>query len=212
MRKKKNGAARLESCGRLLIKKTEEFRGRWKEEFGNNRPLHVEIGCGKGGFITELAKQNPDVNYVAVEKLIDVLVLAAEKVKREGLPNVRFILGDAVILDSIFAEGEIERLYINFCDPWHKKRHEKRRLTHHSFLELYKRLLCRDGWIFFKTDNKNLFEYSLNSFCENGFLLKNITLDLHNSDIEGNIMTEYEKLFSENGNPIYRVEASCLAK
>mgnify|MGYP000996456536 FL=1 len=212
MRKKKNGAARLEECGQLLVKKPEALKGIWKETFGNENPVHIEIGCGKGGFITRLAKENPDISYVAIEKLIDVLVLAAEKAKKEGLENVRFILGDASLLESMFAEGEIERIYINFCDPWHKKRHEKRRLTYRTYLELYKKLLKNNGWIYFKTDNKKLFEYSLNSFCENGFMLKNITLDLHNSEIKGNIMTEYEKLFSEKGNPIYRAEASCLAK
>ncbi len=212
MRKKKHGRSRLDDCGPLVVAAPEEYRGQWQTEFGSGNPVHIEIGCGKGGFITGLAAQNPRIGYVAIEKLIDVLVLAAEKVKESGLKNVRFILGDAAVLESYFAEGELGGIYINFCDPWHKNRHEKRRLTHPSFLDIYKRLLQKDGRICFKTDNQKLFEYSLNSFCANGFLLKNITLDLHNSSIEGNIMTEYEKIFSEQGQPIYRLEASCLAK
>lgn len=210
MRKKKNGTVRLCRCDDVWIENPEEYKGRWSALFGNQNPIHVEIGCGKGSFITQLARENPDINFIAIEKLIDVLVLAAEKAT--GLANVRFILGDAAFLEQMLDTGEVQRIYINFCDPWHKNRHCKRRLTYSSFLDIYKNILCDGGSIIFKTDNKNLFEFSLNSFCDSGFRLKNITLDLHNSSIEGNIMTEYEKLFSENGFPIYRLEASCFAK
>jgi tRNA (guanine-N7-)-methyltransferase len=213
MRKKKHGRARLDDCGGLWARTPEEHKGGWRGVFGGNQPIHLEIGCGKGAFITQTALANPGVNYIAVEKLIDVLVLAAEKAKAANLSNVRFILGDAALLEEMFAHGEIERIYINFCDPWHKYKHRKRRLTGGAFLEIYKRLLRGDGEIFFKTDNQRLFEFSLNSFCDNGFKLKNITLDLHNSGFEGNIMTEYEKLFSDMGKPVYRLEASsCFAK
>lgn len=212
MRKKKNGAVRLHNCGDLWVQNPQDIKGRWKGVFENDNPIHVEIGCGKGGFITQLAKCNPDVNYIAIEKLIDVLVLAAEKARTFGVTNVRFILGDAALMEEMLENGEIDGLYINFCDPWRKNRHQKRRLTHGVFLDIYKRVLSINASIYFKTDNKNLFEFSLNSFCENGYSLKNITLDLHNSSFEGNIMTEYEKLFSDLGNPIYRLEASCFAK
>jgi len=213
MRKKKHGDKRLHSCGDLWVQKPEEYKGNWKDVFENDLPLHVEIGCGKGGFITQLAQKNPDINYIAIEKLIDVLVLAAEKAKTNGITNIRFILGDAALLEDMFEKSEVERIYINFCDPWHKTKHKKRRLTHASFLDIYKNVLSEDGWIYFKTDNKDLFEFSLNSFCDNDFQLKNITLDLHKSGYEGNIMTEYENLFSSLGNPIYRLEASsCFAK
>ena len=208
MRKKKNGVQRLEDCDGLWIKQPESKKGNWQAEFSQNAPLHIEIGCGKGGFITQLAAANPDINYIAIEKLIDVLILAAEKVVQANLTNVRFILGDAAMLNEMFDDGECDRIYINFCDPWHKNRHSKRRLTYKEFLEYYRRVLKKDGAIYFKTDNKPLFEFSLNSFCENDYNLKNITLDLHNSDYKENIMTEYEKYFSEMGNPIYRLEAT----
>ena len=207
MRKKKNGMQRLEGCGGLWIQQPHNNKGNWQAQFGRNAPLHIEIGCGKGGFITQLAQANPDVNYIAIEKLIDVLILAAEKVEAQGLTNVRFILGDAAMLNEMFCDGEASRIYINFCDPWHKNRHSKRRLTYKEFLEYYRKVLKKDGAIYFKTDNKPLFEFSLNSFCDNNYNLKNITLDLHSSDYKGNIMTEYEKYFSEMGNPIYRLEA-----
>ena len=169
-------------------------------------PLHIEIGCGKGKFITELAAKNPDINYIAFEKNLDVLVLASEKIKNAGLNNVRFVAGDACILEQMNINNEIDRIYINFCDPWKKKRQAKRRLTHENFLKLYEKLLKPGGEVHFKTDNTKLFEFSLNSFSAYGLTMKNITLDLHNSEFEGNIMTEYETLFSQKGQPIYRCE------
>ncbi|OQB14557.1 MAG: tRNA (guanine-N(7)-)-methyltransferase [Firmicutes bacterium ADurb.Bin193] len=207
MRKKKNAPERLELCGSLWVKEPCANAGRWREVFGNEAPLHIEIGCGKGGFITEIAQTNPHINYVAVEKLINVIVLAAERVKNAGLSNVRFVLGDAALLSNMFGMGEVQRIYLNFCDPWPKRRHEKRRLTHKAFLDIYKYVLAPESSVFFKTDNRALFDYSVQSFEQCGFLLKNLTLDLHNSGIEGNIMTEYEKLFSDMGFPIYALEA-----
>lgn len=135
------------------------------------------------------------------------MVMAAEKAKEKGLENLRFVLGDIAMLENFNSKSKCSRIYINFCDPWKKSGYAKRRLTHERFLKIYEKLLCPEGEIFFKTDNAPLFEFSLNSFSDYGMRLKNITFDLHNSKYDGNIMTEYETLFSENGNPIYRCEA-----
>lgn len=207
MRRKKHGPERLERCGFLWVKSPEDCFGKWKEEFKNDNPVHTEIGCGKGRFILETAKKNPMINFVAIERNIDVLVLAAEKGAEAGLKNVRYVLGDAETLEEIFASGECERIYLNFSDPWHKKRHEKRRLTHAKFLELYKIVLKKDGEIIFKTDNRPLFDYSLESFEQNGWKLYDVTFDLHAEDCTDNVETEYEQLFSSKGNPIHRLKA-----
>lgn len=207
MRRKKHREERMENCAELIIDDIFEYKTDLKEVFGQKAPLHIEIGCGKGGFISQLAELNPDINYIAFEKNFDVLVLAMEKVQEKGLKNVKFFPGNADILGQLEEQNSIDRLYINFCDPWHKWGHRKRRLTHERYLSLYKRLMSADGEIHFKTDNAPLFEFSLNSFSDFGMRLKNITLDLHNSKFEGNVMTEYEKLFSEKGQPIFRCEA-----
>ncbi len=209
MRRKKHREERMESCSGLIIKDILKYKDDIRAVYGEDKPLHIEIGCGKGGFISETARRNPDVNYIAFEKNLDVLVLAMEKVQQMGLKNVRFVPGDAGVLGNMETKTKIQRIYINFCDPWPKAGHKKRRLTHENFLLIYKRLLEVGGEIYFKTDNRGLFEFSLNSFADFGLKLKNITLDLHNSAFEGNVMTEYEKLFSEKGQPIYRCEA-CL--
>ncbi|MBO4941178.1 MAG: tRNA (guanosine(46)-N7)-methyltransferase TrmB [Clostridia bacterium] len=208
MRRKKHREERMENCSSLMIRDIMEHKNDINAVFQNDRPLHIEIGCGKGGFILETAKRNPDINYLAFEKNLDVLVLAMEKVKEAGLSNVKFVPGNAEILGEMDTATKAERLYINFCDPWSKEGYKKRRLTHERYLSIYERLLCETGEIHFKTDNRGLFEFSLNSFAEFGLKLKNITLDLHNSKFEGNVMTEYEKLFSEKGQPIYRCEAT----
>ncbi len=207
MRRKKHREERMEFCGGLMIKDILEYKDDIKSVFENEKPLHIEIGCGKGGFISETARQNPDVNYIAFEKNLDVLVLAMEKVSEMGLSNVRFVPGDAEVLSNLNTKTKVQRVYINFCDPWPKTGHKKRRLTHERFLRIYANLVETDGSIHFKTDNRGLFEFSLNSFADFGLKLKNITLDLHNSGFEGNVMTEYERLFSEKGQPIYRCEA-----
>ncbi len=208
MRRKKHREERMESCSGIMIKDIMEYKGDIRAVYGEDKPLHIEIGCGKGGFISETARRNPDINYIAFEKNLDVLVLAMEKVQQMGLTNVRFVPGDAGALGNMETKSKIQRIYINFCDPWPKAGHKKRRLTHENFLSIYKSLLEVGGEIHFKTDNQGLFEFSLNSFADFGLKLKNITLDLHNSAFEGNVMTEYEKLFSEKGQPIYRCEAS----
>ncbi len=206
MRKKKHRDERIENCGALVIK--EPFpKGRWKEVFGNENKIYLEIGCGKGRFITETAKQNPNINFIAIEKNMDVALLAMEKAYDAGLTNIRFICDNVDRIEEMILSGECSRLYINFCDPWHKYKHAKRRLTHRRYIEIYRNLLPEGGEIHFKTDNKPLFEFSLNEFCDSNVKLKNISLDLHAKPCEWNVMTEYEQLFSEKGMPIYRLEA-----
>lgn len=207
MRKKKNVDQRLERCGSYFVSEPQNFKGKWSEEFCNSNPIHLEIGCGKGGFVAGMAELHPDINFVAAEICIDAMVIAVEKVCEKELKNVRFVNIDAKMLTEYFEDGECGRIYLNFSDPWPKSGHYKRRLTYKDFLELYRQVLCNDGEIHFKTDNTKLFEFSLASFSQNGFKMKNISLDLHNSNFEGNVMTEYEKRFSEMGQPIYRLEA-----
>ena len=207
MHPKKHLPERLERCGALYITQTEGLRGNWGSAvFQNANPICVEIGCGKGNFITGLAQRHPDINYIAFEKYKNVLVTAMEKAQALHLTNVRFLSDDAADLEKLLAAGECERIYLNFSDPWPKNRHAKRRLTHPSFLALYKAVLPSGGQIHFKTDNQKLFEYSLNTFSDFGLRLHNITFDLHGSDFEGNIETEYEAQFSQQGFPIYRCE------
>ena len=184
------------------------YKGKWHTLFGNDNPIHVEFGCGKGGFITELARRNPDINYVAAERAETVVYKACKKANREDTPdNLVFVFEDMAQCLDIFGEGEIDRLYLNFSDPWPKKRHAKKRLTYREFLRKYAVILSEEGEIHFKTDNKGLFASSIEEFSLEGWLMKNVTLDLHNSDMEDNIMTEYEKKFSEMGFTINRLEA-----
>ena len=208
MRRKKHREERIANCGELLAGNIEDFRNDFRSIFDNKEgEIHIEIGCGKGKFISEMAERNPHINYIAIEKNLDVLVLAMEKVKAKGIKNVKFVPGDANFLNDSEPKEKCDRVYINFCDPWKKTYQAKRRLTHERFLTIYSKILKSGGEIHFKTDNKNLFEFSLNSFSDYGLRLKNITLDLHQSGFEGNIMTEYETLFSGQGMPIYRCEA-----
>ncbi len=208
MRKKKNCAARIERCGDIRITDPENHKGKWNEVFGNDNPIHVEIGCGKGSFIVGMAKMYPDVNFIAIEKVEDVIVMAMEKAIANEIENVRFMDLDAERIEEFFEKGEIKRIYLNFSDPWKKGKQAKRRLTHKNFLDRYKKVLNSGDYIWFKTDNQKLFEFSLNSFCAEGFKLRNITLDLHNSGFEGNVITEYEQRFMDLGQPIYRLEAT----
>lgn len=207
MRKKKHLHERLDACSGLILYDISEFNNDIKSVFQNNNPLHMEIGCGKGGFILEMAKRNPHINFLAIEKNMNVLLLAAEKIKAEKLTNIRFFAGDVNILRQFETKSKCEIIYINFCDPWHKNSYRRRRLTHEQHLRLWKTLLSENGELHFKTDNQKLFEFSLNSFSDYGLKLRNITFDLHNSDFKGNVMTEYEQLFSSQGQPIYRCEA-----
>ncbi len=207
MRKKKHREDRLLLCSDYIIDDFENIKNGISHIFDNENPVFLEIGCGKGRFITETALKNPDINFIAAEKNLDVLLLAAEKIKSAGIKNVRFLPGDALAFAEYNGGKTFERIYINFCDPWKKKRYAKRRLTHKNFLSIYKKILKDGGEVHFKTDNASLFEFSLNSFSDFGLRMKNITLDLHNSGFEGNVMTEYEQLFSDKGQPIYRCEA-----
>ena len=212
IKKKKHGAERLEACGKIVIKDLREEGNTSQQLFGNDNPIRIEIGCGKGDFIVGTAAKEPDVNFLAVEKVSDVLMLAAEKVKKSELSNIRVCCVDAKELAEIFPENSIDRIYLNFSDPWPKARHEKRRLTYRSFLSIYEKILKSDGAIYFKTDNRGLFDFSLEEFKEYGMTLDKLTFDLHNSEyMEGNVMTEYEKRFSSMGVPINRVEAKFKA-
>ncbi|MDQ0161018.1 tRNA (guanosine(46)-N7)-methyltransferase TrmB [Aeribacillus alveayuensis] len=191
---------------KYVIPNPQEQKGNWHKLFGNHHPIHIEVGTGKGQFIVEMAKRNPNINYIGIELYQSVIVSALQKLEEEKLPNLKLLNVNARDLTEIFAPSEVERVYLNFSDPWPKKRHEKRRLTHKSFLTIFENILVEGGEIHLKTDNQGLFEYSLKSFSEYGLLLTFVSLDLHNSDFEGNIMTEYEEKFSKKGQRIYRCE------
>lgn len=186
----------------------EELKGCWQEEFGNQNPVYIEIGMGKGKFITRLAAAHPQINYIGIEKYSSVLVRALEKLETQPLPNLRLIRMEAEELLSVFAPEEVSGIYLNFSDPWPKDRHAKRRLTSVSFLTLYRQLLKPESLLEFKTDNRPLFDFSLESVNEAGWKLLSCTFDLHHSPLsEGNVMTEYEEKFSALGNPICKLIA-----
>lgn len=218
MRKKKYLEERLAAVSdRLFIINTEDrnFNTAITEKeyidfskwFKNDNPIFLEIGCGKGKFACEFAKQNPDINLVAVEKSANVIVGACETAKNEGIENLRFIGGSAEYLPKFIKPNTIGRIFLNFSCPFPKKAYASHRLTHRKFLKIYKDLLVKGGEIHQKTDNMHFFEFSLCEFSQSGWCLKNISLDLHKSDFEGNIVTEYEERFSSLGFPIYRLEA-----
>ncbi|GIN57669.1 tRNA (guanosine(46)-N7)-methyltransferase TrmB [Lederbergia ruris] len=189
-----------------VIPNPQDYAGKWGELFGNDHPLHIEVGTGKGQFIAEMARVHPKINYIGIELQQSVIVTALDKVLETDVPNVKLLHTDGADLRDFFAQGDVDRVYLNFSDPWPKNRHEKRRLTHESFLKIYEDILVDEGEIHFKTDNRGLFEYSLVSFSHYGMKLNGVWLDLHNSDYEGNIMTEYEEKFTAKGHPIYRCE------
>ena len=177
-------------------------------EFDNPASLHIEIGCGKGKFIIENALRNPEINYIAVEREETVILSALESAMEYNLPNLRFIADDIAKIAEHIGEGTVDRICLNFSDPWRKTRHHKRRLTHKKFLDIYKKMLKSSGAIHMKTDNDELFDFSIESFVENGFEVKNLTRDLHQSDLaQTNIKTEYETKFSEKGIKIKYAEA-----
>lgn len=195
----------------IVISNPEEYKGKWNTVFHNNNKLHVEFGMGKGGFIIELARQNPHINYIGVERFETVVYKACKKAEREqATGNLIYLCHNVELCTDIFEEGEIDRIYLNFSDPWPKKRHANKRLTYYRFLEKYNCILNQKGELHFKTDNRGLFEFSLNELSNNDWKMKNITLDLHSSDMKGNVMTEYEERFSAMGMPIYRLE--CFPK
>ncbi|MBE5922846.1 MAG: tRNA (guanosine(46)-N7)-methyltransferase TrmB [Lachnospiraceae bacterium] len=192
----------------FTVKDETKQKGKWKDIFGNDNPIYIEIGMGKGQFIMEHARRNPDINYVGIEKYSSVLVRALEKQEEEQLPNIKFIRMEAEYIADVFDKDEVGRIYLNFSDPWPKDRHAKRRLTSVQFLERYEKILQKDGHVIFKTDNRPLFDFSLEQVEEaDNWILLNHTFDLHNSEyVEGNIMTEYETKFVALGNPICRME------
>lgn len=205
LRKKKNTPTRLEEYKNFFVNFTNEEVADFAAIFGNNHPVHIEIGAGKGDFITTLAKENPNINYLAFEKCADVIAIAATKA--EGIPNLRFANVDAELVDRIFPEGSIARIYLNFSDPWPKGRHRKKRLTHKVFLQKYEKILAQQGEIHFKTDNQRLFRFSLLETKEYPMEWLLVSFDLHKEHPEGNIMTEYETRFSAMGYPIQKLVA-----
>ncbi|MCR5485592.1 MAG: tRNA (guanosine(46)-N7)-methyltransferase TrmB [Clostridiales bacterium] len=218
MRKKRHLTERLADCTELIVPIEygdkrfdasfgDEFLLDLKEIFGNDNPVEMEIGSGKGGFICEAAKRRPDINFLAVEKSSNVLVTACENVFKEGIQNIRFIKLTAEYLQRYIPERSVEKIYLNFSCPYPKNSYADHRLTSDRFIKIYKVILKENGEIYQKTDDMKLFEFSIEKFSQNGFKFKNISLDLHNSDFEGNIETEYEKKFVEMGKPIYRLEA-----
>ena len=211
MRKKPNLIPRMERCAGVQIKNPEEYKGKWRSIMPESEKLSLELGCGKGRFTAGTAGANPEALFVAVEKVKDAMVVAMERVCGEELKNVRFIDMDAMHLREIFENGEVSRIYINFCDPWPGNKHAKRRLTAPGFLEIYKDILAPGGEIHFKTDNQPLFEYSLETFEQNGFELSEVTRNLHENGPVG-IMTDYEEKFYSQGLPINRCVAKLVTK
>lgn len=205
LRKKPWARPELEACNFFIINPSE-YKGKWRETFNNNNPIYLELGCGKGTFIAVHGSENPDINYVAIDIKDEVLVLAKRNIERayeeKGLEvkNLKFMAQEISLINDVFSEEDVvERIYINFCNPWPKKKHKKRRLTHTKQLEKYKQFLAKNGKIYFKTDDDELFNESLEYFKEAGFEIEYITYDLHKSDFEGNVRTEHENMFSEQG-------------
>ena len=184
-------------------------KGRWHLIFGNENPIHIEIGMGKGQFIMKLAKEHPDINYIGIERYSSVLLRALQKMEVEPLPNIRFLCMDASIITEVFDKEEVAKIYLNFSDPWPKERHAKRRLTSRQFFERYDKILARNGVVEFKTDNDDLFAFSMEEVAEAGWTLDAHTFDLHHDPVlnEGNVMTEYEEKFSSLGHPIHKLIA-----
>ena len=202
------GAKERIANSNLVIQNPKELKGKWAEQFENENSLHIEVGMGKGQFIMELARQNPQINFLGIELYQSVLLRALQKAeKQEEIPNLFFICMDARELPEIFTKGEVERIYLNFSDPWPKDRHAKRRLTSQQFLERYDQILAEDGQIEFKTDNRELFEFSLEEAGNLPWQVKEHTFDLHDDEkmCAGNVMTEYEEKFSAMGNPIHKM-------
>lgn len=198
------GASEIINSSPYIIKNYEEYKGHFKDVFSNNNPLHIEIGMGKGDFIIGMAKKYPDINFIGIEKFDSVIVRAIEKIN-EDIPNLRLIRMDANEIEKVFYK-EIDTIYLNFSDPWPKNRHENRRLTSKNFLSKYDSLFSGINRIIMKTDNRKLFEYSIVSFSNYGYIIEDISLDMYKEDLSDNIKTEYETKFSSLGYPIYKVD------
>lgn len=200
------GSREMIAESRFVVHEPQEYKGRWRELFGNDHPLRIEIGMGKGRFIMDLARMHPEINYVGIEKYSSVLLRGIQKMEMDPLPNLYFIRMEAEEIADVFGREEVERIYLNFSDPWPKDRHAKRRLPSREFLKRYDEILVRDGVIEFKTDNKDLFRFALEELEPAGWRLLQMTEDLHHDGkmLVGNVMTEYEEKFSALGNPIYK--------
>lgn len=188
----------------FVVHEPEKIKGSWKALFHNQNPLHIEIGMGKGKFIYEMARRNPEINYIGIEKYSSVLLRVVQKMEEEPLVNLKFIRMDAEDITDVFAENEVDKIYLNFSDPWPKDRHAKRRLPSKEFLARYNQFLVKDGFLEFKTDNRGLFDFAVEQLPEAGWKAEKITYDLHHDEemVRGNVMTEYEEKFSSMGNPI----------
>lgn len=208
LRNKPGAVDTINENEKYILKDGSAWRGKWQERFEKEQPIHIEVGSGKGRFIVEMAKAHPNVNYIGIEMQTNAMISILEKQLVEKLPNLQLLLVDGADLTEYFADGEVSQVYLNFSDPWPKTRHEKRRLTFHTFLKTYQTIAKPNAELHFKTDNLGLFEYSLSSLSKYGMTLNQVWLDLHNSPYEGNIMTEYEEKFSNKGQPIYRLEAT----
>ena len=200
------GSREVIAASDYVIHEPKEYKGSWKEVFGNDSPVRVEIGMGKGRFIMDLARMNPDINYVGIEKYSSVLLRGIQKMEADSLPNLYFIRMDAEEITEVFGHEEVDRIYLNFSDPWPKDRHAKRRLPSREFLHRYDEILKKDGVIEFKTDNHDLFQFALKELEPAGWRLDYVTEDLHHDEemMQNNVMTEYEERFSSIGNPIYK--------
>ncbi len=200
------GSREMIAESRFVVHEPQEYKGRWSELFGNDHPLQIEIGMGKGRFIMDLARMHPEINYVGIEKYSSVLLRGIQKMETDPLPNLYFIRMEAEEIADVFGREEVERIYLNFSDPWPKDRHAKRRLPSREFLKRYDEILVRDGVIEFKTDNEDLFRFALEEIAPAGWQLLQMTEDLHHDEkmLAGNVMTEYEEKFSALGNPIYK--------
>ena len=200
------GSREMIAESRFVVHEPQEYKGRWSELFGNDHPLRIEIGMGKGRFIMDLARMHPEINYVGIEKYSSVLLRGIQKMETDPLPNLYFIRMEAEEIADVFGREEVERIYLNFSDPWPKDRHAKRRLPSREFLKRYDEILVRDGVIEFKTDNEDLFRFALEEIAPAGWQLLQMTEDLHHDEkmLAGNVMTEYEEKFSALCNPIYK--------
>lgn len=200
------GARDVIAESNFVVHEPEKKKGEWQQVFGNDRPVHIEVGMGKGRFIYEMAKLHSDINYIGIEKYSSVLLRAIQKMEAEPLSNLLFIRMDAESITEVFGENEVDRIYLNFSDPWPKDRHAKRRLPSREYLERYNRFLKKEGVLEFKTDNRGLFDFALQELPEAGWNLIKCTFDLHHDEemVQGNVMTEYEEKFSSMGNPIYK--------
>lgn len=206
------GHERLENHNKVITR-PEEYKGKWSKLFNNSNPIHVEFGCGRGGFIVGMAEKNKNINYLAFERNSKVIIRGINKLSENPDENFYFVRSDIKKIEDIFHENEIERIYLNFSDPWPKKRHSKRRLTYRRFLKLYEKILIPQGQLHFKTDNTGLFDFSIEELNERGWKIYMMTRDLHNSEyLEGNVMTEYEEKFVKRGQAINKLIAIARRK